>query len=157
MIFSFNYMCLLLVARAGSVPEGEGWVEFMQNQNSLFCLVLLVSLPFSWRFLCPSAQKPHLCSNLQQSGRNDCRWAPQVVEREHTACSACCPATSCLPLSRPCLVLFFPSLLLLYLQRLYLNLCRQNLLLCAWFWSCCPAEGSGNAERHNCKWMVGTR
>lgn len=107
MMFSFNYLCLLLVARGGSVPEGEGWVEFLQNHNSLFWLVLQVSLPSSWRFLCSGAWKPHLCSNLHQLGRNGCRRAPQAVEREHTACSARCPATSCLPLSRPGFVLFF--------------------------------------------------
>lgn len=48
MMFSFNYLCLLLVARGGSALEGEGWVEFMQNQNSLFLAgasSLIPSLP----------------------------------------------------------------------------------------------------------------
>jgi len=35
-MFFFNYLYLLLVAREGSALEGEGWAEFMQKQNSLF-------------------------------------------------------------------------------------------------------------------------
>lgn len=146
-MFSFNYMCLLLVARAGSVPEGEGWVEFMQNQNSLFLagssslpsLLTEVSLPW-----CPEAtlvlQPPPVRQEwLQMSTLGNGEGAHSVI------CLS--PAVSFLPLSRPVFVLlaWFFSFPTPAVSAQALNLSRQGLLLCEWCWSCCPVEGSGNA------------
>lgn len=69
MMFSFNYLHLLLVARGGSALEGEGWVEFMQNQTSLFLSVASSLIPsllpcsdisLHW---CPEAMLVQRCLN----------------------------------------------------------------------------------------------